>query len=135
MEPAVIIWLVLFATATIRALTTAINKTYEYENDGQDEFERLVFLEDTEHWWTAVIINALLLSIGVVAAVDPVGPTGIQTWHGHYVVTGFIIFAILINVRIERHGYYFRKRNGINLLGRPRQEGLWKSLKCTLRGR
>ncbi len=128
-------WTILFLIATARATTTAISKTYDLSTDGLDEYERLIFLEDAEHWWTAVFINALLLSIGVVAMVDPIGPDNPGTWHGDYVISAFLFFALLINIRIERHGYYFRKRNDINLFGRPRDEGMWVSAKRTFLGR
>ena len=111
------VWIFLFTLATIRAITTALNKTSDVRSNGRDEDERLILLEDAEHWWTAVLINGLLLSLGVAALLDPVGPEPPESAHGWYVITGFVIFALLINIRIERHGYYYRKRQGINIWG------------------
>jgi hypothetical protein len=133
----VIIFTVLLFIATVRALTTAISRTYDYEMDGEDEYERLVFLEDAEHWWTAVLINAVLLSVGIVALLAPPPPAEVEqvwqnanlSWHYSYSTVVSLVIAVLLNFRIERHGYYFRKRNGINVLGRPRGDGLWTSFK------
>jgi hypothetical protein len=113
------VWILLFVIATVRALTTALNKTMDVRSNGQDRDERLILLEDAEHWWMAFVINGLLLSIGVVSALDPLGPDAPENWHGNYVLAGFVLFAVFINIRIERHGYYYRKRQKINIWGRP----------------
>lgn len=133
----VIIFTILLFIATVRAITTAISRTYDYKSNGQDEYERLVFLEDAEHWWAAVVINATLLSVGVVALIAPAPPAEVLriyesadlSWHYSYSTVVSLVVAVLLNLRIERHAYYFRRRNEINVFGRPREEGLWTSFK------
>lgn len=133
---AALVWafLLLFVLATVRALTTAINKTYDLTKNGLEESEKLIYREDAEHWWTAVVINALLLSIGVVSAFAP-AVQGPSSWHYAYTSLASVVFAVLINYRIERHGWYYRRRHGINLFGRPREEGFWLSLRRSFKGR
>lgn len=107
----------LLFTATVRALTTAWRKQVEGAIEPElPEAERLILREDQEHWWMACFINGLLLSIGVVAIISPdthTEPTFVQLYASY----AFVAFALMLNVRIERHGYYYRRRNGINIWG------------------
>jgi hypothetical protein len=135
------VWLVLFTAATVRAITTAMRKSQEARGGDYGEDERLMYLEDIEHWWTSAFINAVLLSVGVVQIFAPPPPAGLikvledasLPWHYNYSTLVSVFFAFLVNVHIERHGYYYRKRQKINVFGRPRDESLWESVKHYLR--
>jgi hypothetical protein len=130
----VLVWIFLFGLATARAITTATNKTFDLNiSNGYDQNEKLILKEDAEHWWMAVIINGLLLTVGVVLFFAPQVELPPMSWHFAYTTYASLLFAVLINIRIERHGWYYRKRNEINIFGRPRDEGLWRSFKRVLR--
>lgn len=118
-----IAWSVLLGIATVRALLTAWRKQGEGDFDGQvTGEERLLLAEDEVHWWLAFVINGLLLSVGIIAlfTANESGSSEAATWESIYTIYVFLAFAVLLNVRIEMHGYYYRRRNGINLLGHPR---------------
>lgn len=117
------VWSLLFAVATIRALTTAWRKQGEGKlPEDATEDERLTLREDAVHWWLATIINGLLLSIGIVALLTHEPPDTTATLQDQYVLAAFLAFAILINIRIEAHGHYYRKRNAVDIWGRPKED-------------
>jgi hypothetical protein len=116
-----IVWTLLMALATVRAITTAWRKESESQVNGDlTEQEELILKEDMEHWWMAVAMNGILFSVGIAAILAPnpqqvPDPTKLDS----FILYAFITFAVLLNVRIERHGWFYRKRNGINIWGRP----------------
>jgi hypothetical protein len=108
--------------ATVRALTTALRKESEgHTNGGLTENDRLYLREDIEHWWMSVVINGMLLSAGAVALFAPNEPDPAVTIVDLYITYCFLALALLLNVRIERHGYYYRRRVGVNFWGKPRE--------------
>jgi hypothetical protein len=115
------VFTLLMAIATIRAITTALRKESEGRVDGGiTDSERLILREDMEHWWTAVLINAILFSVGVAALFTVNEVDANVTFVDRYLTYCFLAVALLLNVRIERHGYYYRRRNNINFWGKPR---------------
>src|SRR5215207_11149348 len=120
-----ILWCALLGLATTRALTTAVRKEVESkEVDGFTWEQKLILKEDMEHWWTALVINGLLLSAGfVMLFLVPNEVDLTPTWAEAYITWAFIVFAMLLNIRIERHAYYYRRRNCVDIWGRETQGG------------
>lgn len=118
-------WTLTFTVATVRAITTAWRK----ESEGTlppdaTRAERLILREDMVHWWLAALINASLLSVGVVALLD-------VPWEGTYVLFVLLLLPVFLNVRIELHGHYYRKRNGISLWEQIKQA--WRDVRQAIR--
>lgn len=115
------VWCVIWFTATARALATAWRKDGEagLPADAAEE-ERLYVREDTVHWWMATVLNFIMLGVGIVALLTPNVVDLTPTWQETSLVYGLLAFSVLLLARIEVHGWFYRRRNNIDIFGRPR---------------